>query len=156
MNIDTGSGVKLAVIIGAGVAVYLGLRYAGKGLADAASSAWSGLRDVTVKTAGALNPTSADNVAYQGATTFTQAVTNDPYTTLGAKLWEVFNPGAVAAEKAATAPSPAPSSGVSVTAPTLTAADQEDADLGYYMDLSQASSGASFDVSYLARGVRRN
>jgi hypothetical protein len=50
--------------------------------------------------AAAVNPTSDQNLAYQGANRIVQAATGEKDTTLGVWLWEVFNGGREAEELA--------------------------------------------------------
>lgn len=54
----------------------------------------------------AINPVSDQNIAYKAVNAVTGAITGDSSTPVGVKLWEWFNPGAVAAENAVTASDP--------------------------------------------------
>lgn len=140
----TETAVKLAIIAGAGLAAYFGLRYAGSKLTGAAGAAWDGIKDVTVKVVDAVNPASANNLAYRGTSAVVQSVTNDPYATLGTKIWEWANPDAVTAEKRA----------LGVATPEWDGLSNEDAWIGDSMP-APADISPSFDMGYLARGVRR-
>jgi len=51
--------------------------------------------------AGAIDPTSSSNLAYRGTNAVGAAVTGNDSFSLGSWLYEKFNPGAVAAERAA-------------------------------------------------------
>lgn len=112
---------KAVLIALAGVAAYLTLRVGAGNVASSLGAALSSAAD-------AINPTSSNNLAYRGSNAIVQSVTNDPYATLGTKIWETFNPGAVAAEK--TALGSGTNAWTGNVPITWTAADQEDADLG--------------------------
>lgn len=58
--------------------------------------------------AQAVNPLNPNNVFYSGANQVTQQVTGDQGTTFGSWLYQLFNPGAVAAEQQAVYGSSAP------------------------------------------------
>jgi hypothetical protein len=63
--------------------------------------------------AGAVDPTSSNNLAYRASNAVGGAVTGDANYSMGAHLWEWLNPGAAAAEVAAVRgpvakPAPAP------------------------------------------------
>jgi hypothetical protein len=58
--------------------------------------------------ADAINPVSHTNLAAKSFDAATQWITGDPNVTFGTKLFEWFNPAAVAAEKAALAPNGTP------------------------------------------------
>lgn len=53
---------------------------------------------------GALDPTSSNNLAARGVNSVGAAVTGDTAWNLGSSLYELTNPGRVAAERAVTAP----------------------------------------------------
>ncbi|HYC45381.1 MAG TPA: hypothetical protein VED01_07815 [Burkholderiales bacterium] len=130
MNLDAKT---LVIVIAAGAAAYLGLRY-GRQAVSAASSALE-----------AINPASSNNLAYRGANSIVQTVTNDPYATLGTKVWEWMNPASVAAEKMML-------TGESAYAPNAaaiwTALDQEDADFGAY---SRMNDGVSTGFPWMSQ-----
>lgn len=65
---------------------------------------------------GAINPGSANNLAYRGANAIGAAASGDESWSLGAKLFEWLNPGAVAAERAVTSSTPARAAGTTSSA----------------------------------------
>lgn len=79
----------LAAAAGVGIVLAWKLTQAGRVVADAVQ-------------AGAIDPTSTNNLAYRGVNAVGGVVADDPNFSLGATIFEWFNPGAVAAEKAAT------------------------------------------------------
>lgn len=116
MNVST----KVLIIAGVGLAAVIGLTYGARRLGSAAGNAAAAVADL-------FNPTSSSNLAYRGANAFTQAVTNDPYATLGTALWKWNNPEALRkeAQMGVTPWSEVPA--------FYTAIDREDADYGLYM-----------------------
>jgi hypothetical protein len=80
----------------------------------------------------AINPTSPNNIVYRGANSLVQAITGDPYGTVGTKWWEFWNRDQVARERAALSNDAPP-----VSTPGI---DNEDRDLGgYFADYAQQS-----------------
>jgi hypothetical protein len=82
-----------------------------------------------------MNPFSANNFAYRGANALGATLSGDPAFNLGSSLFDVLNPGALAAERAVFSPVPA-----------YNALDAEDMAMGYGMDYMRANSGAAFGL----------
>lgn len=88
----TGGGVlalaAVASLAVGGVVLYVKRREIAAGVSEAASAVGQ-----------AVNPTSDQNLAYRGVNAVGEAVTGDASFSLGAWLFEAFNPGAVQAER---------------------------------------------------------
>jgi hypothetical protein len=120
------------ILAGAGiVALYLLARAAAKQGGAAAASV-----------VDALNPASANNIVNRAVSAAVGAVSGGKYLSIGDMAYNVFN--ADDAGKIATA-----------TTSPWTAADQEDADADYYMELAQAQTPALTNWN-LARQLRRH
>ena len=83
--------LALAAGVGVALVVLWQLKKAASAVADAVK-------------AGAVDPTSSNNLAYRASNAIGGAVTGDQSFALGAHLWEWLNPAAAAAEAAVTKP----------------------------------------------------
>ena len=127
----------IAYLLGIGAVLYAVYR-----LAKAGPIAAANVGAAVTQALNAINPASADNVAYQAVNSAVQAATGDQNATLGTKAFEFFNPGTMKLESQITSSAPSvqseswagalqrafdtaawPDTGTS-------AADAEDADLG--------------------------
>lgn len=76
------------------------------GAVAAAGAAWYVVRRGTQALREDLNPSSDKNLAYRGASAVGDAIAADGQSrSLGARLWELLNPEAVAAERDVMSPS---------------------------------------------------
>lgn len=96
---------KTVIVVGAIALVSVGAAFLAKRTA-------AGIASTAGSIGAAINPVSDKNIFYGAANSVTQAITGDQNATVGTKLWELFNPSAVAAEKAMTNPIPAQTAGI--------------------------------------------
>lgn len=97
----TKTTLQIIGVLGAGVLAY---RLANN-FSEAAGNATEKVIQVAKKVVTEdLNPVSDKNIVYAVANTAGSVVTGDADFSLGVKIWEWLNPGKVAAEKAAIAP----------------------------------------------------
>lgn len=94
--------MRLARVDFTGIAYLVGLAALAYGvwrLTKAGPAAATAAGQVVTQALNAINPASPDNIAASTVNAGVQAVTGDPYDTLGTKAWEIFNPSTRALEK---------------------------------------------------------
>lgn len=142
--------VAWAAALGAVAYIVYKVARAGGNVSAAVADTGRSIAAGAARVAAAVDPTNPGNVFAATANTVTQAVTGDASTSLGSKLYDLFNPGDKAGAIAI-----APTGGARVTA-DLGVLDREDSDLGYFMRLNAANDALEAEDAQLGAAMRFN